>query len=354
MRKLAILLTILVILPIFSIKSYAFEEHISEFYDILPEDMSSLKSDSALLERLSVEGILGEMLAVVSGEGSRVAKFFLTLIGVILLFTLLGLAPADYSEITSVAVGILSSSVIFETVRALVSEVLLSLDKISGFFASFIPISVGLTALGGGESTAAVQGSGMYVTLSLLSSLSGEVFATVSAFGLASALLSPLGGGIISQLSGGVKSIFTHILGILTALITAVFSLQSLVSGAVDSAAMRAARYMASGLIPVVGSTVSGALSTLASGMSYAKGIIGGGAVTVIILTAISPLVILLLYRLSLSVAMGISSVLGSSATPILSAYRGALDMALGLYALSTLIYLFEIIIFLKSGVNII
>jgi hypothetical protein len=42
---------------------------------------------------------------------------------------------------------------------------------------------------------------------------------------------------------------------------------------------------------------------------------------------------------------------LGADSSRILSAYRSALDIALALYALSTLIYLFEIIIFLKSGV---
>lgn len=354
MKKLALLLTILVILPIFSIKSYAFEEHISDFYDILPEDMSRLESGSGIIEMLGVEGITREIISVARGEGARVSKFFLTLLSVIILFALAGLAHGDYAEVIFAAVGILSSGAIFETVGGLVSEVLLSLDKISDFFASFIPISVGITALGGGESTALVQGSGMYVSLSLVSSLSGRIFSGISSFGLAAALISPLGGQLISSLSSGVKSIFTRTLGILTAVITAAFSLQSIVAGSVDSAAMRAARYMASGLIPVVGSTVSGALSTLASGMSYAKGIIGGGAVGALLLMALSPLVMLLLYRLSLSAAIGISSVLSLGSSAIFSAYRQALDMALALYALSTLIYLFEIIIFLKSGVNII
>ena len=351
MRKILILLIIVVILPIFSIKIHAetdVDKYISEFEDIVPDEMG----DMDIVERFSIEGILGDILSVISGERARVVGFFLTLVGIIALSALGTLSFGELSDVVRAVIGILSSMAIFGTVSSIVNEVLSSLDKISSFFSSFIPISVALTALGGGESTAVVQGSGMYISLSLLSRLGGDVFSSVCSFGLASALLSPLGGQIVSSISSAVKNIFTRTLGIFTAIITAAFSLQTLVSSSADSATMRAARYVASGLIPVVGSTVSGALSTLASGLSYAKGIIGGGAVAVILFFALSPLVVLLLYRLAFTVALTLSEMLNADCGVIFTAYRSALDMALAIYALSTLIYLFEIIIFIKSGVN--
>jgi stage III sporulation protein AE len=355
MRKTLFLLIIVVIIPIFSIKIHAYDhvdEYISEFQDIIPDEMGEVDIENGTADRLGIEGIFHEIISVISGERTRIFSFFLSLIGIIALSSLGSLVLGEMSEVVRSVIGIMSSMAVFQIVSSLVNEVLGSLDKISSFFSSFIPISVALTALGGGESTAVVQGSGMYISLSLLSRLGGGVFSSVCAFGLASALLSPLGGQIISSISSAVRSIFTRTLGIFTAIITAAFSLQTLVSSSADSATMRAARYMASGLIPVVGSTVSGALSTLASGMSYAKGIIGGGAIAVILFFAISPLVVLLLYRLSLTVAITLSQMLSADCGVIFTAYRSALDMALALYALSTLIYLFEIIVFIKSGVS--
>lgn len=355
MRKILFLIIIVVILPIFTLKIYAeadVDEYISEFEDILPEELSNLDLESGLADRFGIEAVLTDILSAIKGEQTRVVGFFLTLVGIIALSSLGTLSFGETSDVVRAVVGILSSMAIFRTVSEIVNEVLSSLDEISAFFSSFIPISVALTALGGGEGTAVVQGSGMYISLSLLSRLGGEVFSSVCAFGLASALLSPLGGQIIFSLSSAVRSIFTRILGIFTAIITAAFSLQTLVASSADSAAMRAARYVASGLIPVVGSTVSGALSTLASGLSYAKGIIGGAAVAVILFFALTPLVALLLYRLALTAAVTLSEMLCADCAVIFTAYRSALDMALAIYALSTLIYLFEIIIFVKSGVS--
>jgi stage III sporulation protein AE len=355
MRKILILLIIVVILPIFSIKIYAedyVDEYISDFEDILPDELSDMDLEDGMVEMFGIEGILSDIISAISGERTRVVGFFLTLVGIIALFSLGTLSFGELSDVVRGVIGILSSMAIFGTVSSIVKEVLSSLDEISSFFSSFIPISVALTALGGGEGTAVAQGSGMYISLSLLSRLGGEVFSSVCAFGLASALLSPLGGQIVSSISSAVKNIFTRTLGIFTAIITAAFSLQTLVSSSMDGAAMRAARYIASGLIPVVGSTVSGALSTLASGLSYAKGIIGGGAIAVILFFALSPLVVLLLYRLTFTVAISLSEMLNVGCGVIFTAYRSALDMALAIYALSTLIYIFEIIIFIKSGVN--
>ena len=355
MRKALLFLTLVVISFCFGIKTSAateVDEFISEFEEITPEGFLDELEVGRIVEMLGVEGILRRLIAVLSGERSRVLSFFLLLLGVIITSSLVNLVSTELAESVRAVVGILSSVAIFHTISALVNEVFLSLNKINEFFSSFIPISIAITAFGGGESTAVTQGSGMYVTLSLLSRASGTVFSSICSFGLSAALLSPLGGQIVSSLTSAVKSIFTRVLGIFTAVITAAFSLQTLVSSSVDGASMRAARYIASGLIPVVGSTVSGALSTLASGMSYAKGIIGGGGVAVILFFAITPLVILLLFRLALSASIGVSQMLCAECERMLVAYRSALDMSLAVYALSTLVYLFEIIVFIKSGVN--
>ena len=124
-----------------------------------------------------------------------------------------------------------------------------------------------------------------------------------------------------------------------------------MIASSADSAAMRAAKYTA-GLIPVVGGTVSGALSTLAAGLSYAKGIIGIGAIAVILGMALSPLILLLLYRLALSISLTLSELLGAAVmAKALSAFRFSLDSLIAVYALSAVIYIFEILLFVKIGV---
>mgnify|MGYP003294381539 CR=1 FL=1 len=357
MKKLLILLIIVVILPMFALYASAegeTEEYISELENILPESLSGITEDTdTMLEHASLPGILSEITSVLSGRGSELLGFFLTLLGIVLLMSVASLLGGQLSRSAEAAVGLICSLMIFPRISSLMSEVSLSLEKINLFFSSLVPITVGITALGGGESSAAVQGSGMYLTLSLLGSIGGQVFVGLSAIGLALSLISPLGGERAASIIRGIKSLFSWLMGIFTAIMTGVFSLQTLIASSADSAAMRAAKYMASGLIPVVGSTVSGALSTLASGLSYAKGIVGGAAIVTLLVLAISPLAVLIAYRLALTLASSVSEAVGSAASRIFSSYRSALDMTLSVYALSVVIYLFEVIIFIRMGVAI-
>lgn len=359
MRKILLLLTIVVILPIFTLFSAAEDSvdgYINDFEAIIPDGFEGLVEDSeSLIRGLDIRSLFTEVLTLVGENGGRLTAFFLKILGVALLMSICSFLPDRFVRHTEAAVGLICSLIIFEPLAALFSSVGQTVIDVSDFFASLIPITVGITALGGGASTSMVQAGGMYTALSVVNSLGGRLFLGISTFGLAMALLSALGNESVSSVANGVKQLFNRLCGISTALLTAVYSLQSIISSAADSAAMRAAKYAASGLIPIVGTTVAGAISTLAAGLSYARGIIGGGAIAVIVYLVLSPLVLILLYRLALSIVVIFADFTGAKAVSrMLSAYRFALDMTLSAYSLSALIYVFLIIVFLRIGVDVI
>lgn len=355
MRKILVLLSLVVILPLFSLSCAAedsVDEFISDFEHALPEGFEGLSDPDGLMESASPDSLISYIISALSGERGDILTFFLTLLGSAALMSAASLCHDRLSHQAQSVVGIICSLLIFSSLRPLLDTVTDGISKISGFFASLIPLTLGITALGGGGATASAQAVGMYTALSSVGGLGAEIFIALSAFGLAMSLLSAFGNEGIASVCRGLRGLFGWVTGIFTALITAAFSLQTLVASSVDSASMRAVRYAASGLIPVVGSTVSGAISTLASGLSYAKGIIGGGAILVIIYIALSPLVLLLIYRLALTLATIFADFAGAAvASRIFGSYRFALDMTVTVYALSTLIYLFEIIIFTVIGV---
>lgn len=358
MRNIVVLLTIVVIISTFTISVSAedrVDEYIDDFENILPDGFEDVGEDTdSLVDMLSVRALFTEIITVIASGGGSVMTFFLRLIGVAVLMSVSALVPDKFSRQTEATVGIISSILIFDSLGGLLSSVESTVVKISDFFASLIPIMIGITALGGGVSTATVQASGMYTVLSVVSSLGGRIFLYISSFGLAMALLSALMNDRIASVARGVKELFSRITGIFTALLTAAYSLQTIITSAADSAAMRAAKYAASGLIPIVGTTVAGAISTLAAGLSYAKGIVGGGAIAVIVYLALSPLVLLLLYRLALSVVIVFSDFTGTkAASGLFSSYRFALDMTLTVYSLSALIYVFLVIGFIRIGADI-
>ena len=356
MKKCAYLLSIVVIILVFALPVSAesrADDYISRFNDILPEDFFGIAEDSdSLIESFSLKGILAEITSAVSGEGSAVSAFFLTLVGLLTISSLtLGVEESFAPQIRA-AVGIIISLSVFPTVSYALSSVRTSLTELGNFFTALTPITVGMTAIGGGAATSAVQAAGMYTTLALVGQVGREIFLTIASFGLAVASISVLGNRSVVAVGKGIRSLFLWSVGIFTTILTAVFSLQTVIASSADSAAMRGAKYMASGLIPVVGTAVSGALSTLAAGLSYAKALVGGGAIFVIVSLAISPLVMLLLYRLALTVAISLADLVGDdSCSGLFMGFRFSFDMTIAVYVLSVMVYLFQIILFLNVGV---
>lgn len=355
MKKILLLLIIVVIFPVFTLvcsADDAVDRYISDFGSALPDGFSDLSDVDMLIDRAEVGSLISEIMTILSDERGGILSFFLTLIGSVGLMTVASLCHDRLSSTVEGVVGMIVSVLIFSSVSGLLGRVDSAIGEISSFFGSLIPIFVGVTAMGGGTSSAGVQAAGMYTALSAVGGIGSGIFISLSSFGLAMSLLSCFGSEGIGAVCKGLRGLFGWVSGIFTALITAAFSLQTLVASSADSAAMRAVKYAASGLIPVVGSTVSGAISTLATGLSYARGIIGGGAIVVILYMALAPLVLLLAYRLCLSCAIIFADFCGGSGSRIFTAYRFSIDMTVTLYALSTLIYLFEIIIITMVGVN--
>lgn len=354
MRKICFMLIIVVILPLFSIISSAegeVDEFVSEFEDILPEELRGITEGENLADAVGLRGLLSQIGTALSGQRGEIASFLCLLIGCVVFYSLPDALGVSMSEDISAAVGVICSVMIFYPLSRLYAAVTSSIEEISVFFTNLIPITAGVTAMGGGAAAATAQSGVMYMTVGIVTNVGIKIFGSVIALSFAVSLLSAFGNEEITAISKGIRGVFFWLMGISTALITGSFSLQSIVASAQDSVTVRAAKYMASGIIPVVGSTVSGALSTLASGLSYAKGVIGAGGIIAILSAAISPLALLLCYRLALSVAMTVSDFVGRSAGRILSAYRFALDMLIALYALTSVVYVFEIILFVKIGV---
>lgn len=351
MKKLIKMSIIIVIIAVFSLvcSAEAPEDYLSDFQNIIPEDSPFFGvPEKDITSVLGVETLFSELLS-----GERLGGAFSFLVSLLGIIALMGVASSlgERGSAAEGVVGILCSSVLLSGLLPLFSEAAAAMEKINLFFLSLSPLMVSLTLAGGGHGTAAVQSTGAAAVTSLVELFTGKLFISIISLSFAASSLAALGDGGIKRLSGAVRSIFLWLLGIATAILSAVLGLQTLIASGADSAGMRAAKYAASGMIPIVGTSISGALSTLASGLSYVKDIVGGVSVGVIIFYFLSPLITLLLYRLALSVAVFTSELVGSTAAGIFTSFRFSLDSLTAVYALSSLLYIFEIVLFIKSGV---
>ena len=208
------------------------------------------------------------------------------------------------------------------------------------------------TSMGAGESAAA-QAVGLNFTLFLLEKLSLELLLPLSLALFTLSFVSSFASGGISLVIRGIKNTYSWGVGVISAALAAIVTMQGVVASARDSALLRAARYAAGSMIPVVGNTVASALATLGGGLALVKSSVGVSAVVIILLTALSPLICLLGYRAALSLAilfLEFSETEGG--VRCFSAFRTALDSVIASFCAACLVVLIQLAVFLFGGVK--
>ena len=354
-RIALVLLFVLILTPIFSLSASAVGEDILEELDrIIPDTCG----DADEVELIGVGAVFEALITATTDEGGRFLPFFCTLFGLAVLVALSDGASAVGSELvgksTSKMVLIPVSVSIFSTVFGLCTEVRDSLASISDFFGSAIPVLTAVNTASASVSTAAVQTANMSITLALMERLAVNGLLPLCFCMFSLSFVSSLAdGGGISSVSRGLKSLFMWGVGIISTVLAAVISIQSVVASAKDSATLRAARYAASGTIPIVGTTVASALATLGGGMAVVRSTVGGSCIAVILALALSPLVMLLLYRLGIALCVCLLEFCGSSGgVRVFSSFKSVLDCLIATYSVTVLVAIIEFVVFIKGGAD--
>ncbi len=330
------------------------EELWEDFKEIVPGG-TDIGGADGVLSGIGIDSLLELIVSSLGGAVGGAFAFLAMLLGLSMLLALSETVcdGGRLGGLCTLGVGTVSALAIFRSLSPLCAAVEESLSTLSSFFSSLIPVMTGISAAAGGMNTAATEALNMNITLGIVAYLSDRLLMPLVFAMLVLSSVSALDGGGISSLAKSVRGLFMWGLGIATTVILGTVSLQSVLASAKDTAYLRAAKYAASGIIPVVGGTVSSALGSLGGALSYIKGAVGAASVFVMASGVLSPLLTLLLYRLSLSLSISFLEFVGSTGgVRVFSSFRGALDALTAVYSISTIIYICEVVIFMKSGVS--
>ena len=354
--KGALIFSVIFVLLSIPVSASGTEDYWGSFLDSVPEGV--LNDGEEELSGIGIDSLAKEVIDALRGGLKEAVPLIILLFGVSVLMAVSesALPACNQAFAGQISAGVVAvcSLFIFGKITALLMSAKQSLEELSLFFSGLVPIISGVLLSGGNVSAGTAQAVNMNITLSIVSLVLSRLLVPLCFTLFALALVSSLDGGAISSIAKGVKGMFMWILGIGATVIIAAVSMQSVISGAADSAYLRAAKYAASGMIPVVGSTVSSALSTLAGGLSYVKSTVGISAVFVIVIMTLSPLINLLLSRFAFSASISfLEFVTAPLAVKVFSSFRAAIDALIAVYAVVSIVYVAELVVFLKSGVSV-
>ena len=336
---------------------------------IADEEISSLLNE--MEEALQAAGIedtafgekefFRELSELLFGSLASCSGFFLLMLGASLALTL-GAFLCDGSSGKGELHGGVNHTLLVAFLSACavmlypqINEALDAVRSVSTFCESVLPVFLGVNLLSGMEQSAALTASAFGILLAVVEELTEKIALPALALLLSSSLVPSPAGDVLS-LNSRLYKLYLSMLGILSTIIASAFALQNVLVLNKDRALLRALRYGVGSMIPIVGQTVAGTLSALSGGVVYAKSAVGVSVLLAIFALALPPLLRLLACRLTLSLPSLIVGAFGEGADGTLArlyqTVRRLLDATLALVALTVSLFVFVVILFMKSTVS--
>lgn len=142
-----------------------------------------------------------------------------------------------------------------------------------------------------------------------------------------------------------IKTLLKALLSVFTGFLT----ISGALSGTADAAALKAAKFAISGMVPVVGSIISNASSTLLSSAAMLKASIGSFGVLAIFSIFLLPFLRIGVYYLTAKLSASFCGMMDSSLSGLVDAISSAMGMILAMTGSSVFLCLLSCICFLRT-----
>ncbi len=371
-RRLTILALSLCFLLSFGFFAYAEESDIPEGYDdildSIPEDIAkllpeSLFSDSeedilsATKEMTSWRYITNLIFDIVGLNIPSIAKTFAYLCGILVLCAMLGsfkksLGNTTLDSILDLICGAIVATMILELSRESMERAVLLLDQLKLFINTMAPFVCSMYAIGGNVASAVVQNYGMIVYLTLFENICIASLELVIGLCMSLTLISGFSKSVdLIPFSNAIKKSFTFFLGFIMLIFTTVISAQTLLASKADSLSAKAAKMLASQMIPVIGGSVGDSLRTAGASVEYLRSNIGIALIVILIIMILPTIISIFLYKTTFSASHALAALLGCDGEGrIMLEISSIYGYVLAILCICSIVLLFLLTLFAKCS----
>ena len=251
---------------------------------------------------ISFDNITAFFADTLKEKAEHIIKDFAQLFCVIMFIGILSALvnqTSDYkmTEILSVVIlTVLAVNAINGSLGAVVSVLSLS----GKFMLGFAPVYTLIISLSGNTATALTYNTFAMLFAQLISSLiSTHIVDLIGVFFCLGISFAMNGSVSISRFSSCVNRLVTTSLGFIASVFTGFLSLKNILSVSVDRVSVRSIRFLISSLIPVVGSSISDAYSSLLGSINLIKSSVALVGILVIVIINTPIIVETLIYYIS-------------------------------------------------------
>ena len=316
------------------------------------EDLSDLEfSYSSSSSSISVKNVVNKFLSLFLKGIKGEISFILTVAAFLILSSVYTSFSVNTNESVDFAVSVFVCVVIYSHILVSIDVMLSYTNELTGFMTSLLPFLATAMCMQGSGAEAVTSSAILITVITLI-----EKVCVTIVVPLVKILFAFICAGFVSKvnfnpLTDFVTSFASKTCTVTMSVISAVLYFQHALAASSDSLALRSVKLAAGNLIPIVGSMVSEASSTVIAGVKLVKTSMGVFAFAVLIYMTFVPIITFITRKISLKILSAFSSLLGSDgAAKIISSVYGVYNIMSALMFSVCTFFIFAIAIFVKSG----
>lgn len=286
----------------------AYADEYNDGMEEISENVENIMSDFSLdlsledAEKLSLDSLFGkirERLTDRLGEPMRLlAVIFMVIVLCAVISSAGSFSGKASGDIYSMVCVMSAVAVILPRIMAIYSEILSLIHTTGGFILVFVPFFTGIAAATGSITTAGIYhimvlGASEFI-VKLAESWFMPVLGATAALGITGSIFPSVS---LDSLVDLLKKAITWGISIAMTLFTGFVSLKCTIGSKADGAAAKTAKMLVGNFVPIVGSAVSDAYSTVKGSFQVIGGAAGAVGITGIILLLLPMILEVILYR---------------------------------------------------------
>ena len=320
----------------------------------LPDDTKEYFSQNGItaadynwVNNVSVQSVFSYMTEVFATGAKKPLSIGAALIAVILISGALNTTAKKAAEsgALSYATVLSSAAILINPVFSVISNTVAVLKAITVFMSTFIPVFVGIVAASGGVVSSAAMGA------SLLGATNGISY--IATFVVVPLLCGYLSLSVASSVSplvaktgiaDGIKQLSLWLMSLLSTIFIGILSIQNTVNASADTLALKTAKFVIGSAVPVAGTALSEALTTVTASMGLLRSSVGIYAVFSCIAIVLPFFIELLLWKLMLTIVSSIAELFSAdSISSLLKSINTVITVTIGIILLSAALFIISL-----------
>ena len=275
------------------------------------------------------------------------------MIGIIIIFAVAASFDADgrYTDATAFACTVAVVSVLAGGVWPAVTAASSAVRGSATFMLAFVPVFASLAALAGGTVTAAAMGGVLLTAAETVSSVCSFAVLPLAGGYLALSVCGSISNPAFVGLANGLKKLSVWILSLISTMFLGVLSIQTVISSASDTIALKTTKFIVGTTVPVAGQALSEAASAVTASLMLLRSSVGIYGVVAISAIFLPILVELILWRAVIIVCAFTADTFGADKiSGLLRSVDGMISVLLGISLLVAAMFIISLAVVITAG----